>query len=232
MATFRRRKTAESTIRLLKRAGVPFKLLGEDEWCCGSVLLRTGNRKLAKSVAKHNVDALKKAGAKRVLTSCSGCYRTLKKDYPELSEGQCPDVVHITDFLDELISGGKLKLGEKKVRITYHDPCHLGRHTGSYDVPRKILKSVPGVELVEMKRIRENARCCGAGGGMSSAYKQLASQMADTRLAEADGTGAKFLVTACPFCVHALDEAARRKKSGIKVMDFAEFLCETIETKE
>ena len=193
MATFRQKKTAESTISLLKKAGVDFRVLGEEEWCCGSVLLRTGNPKLAKKVVSHNVDALKKAGATKVITSCSGCYRTLKKDYPEIAGALDFEVVHVTDFINELISGEKLKLNDKKVKITYHDPCHLGRHTGSYDIPRNVLRKVPGVELVEMKRIRENARCCGAGGGLASAYKQLAAQIGDTRFAEAEATGADIV---------------------------------------
>ena len=224
MATYRQKKTAESTIRLLKKAGVEFKMLGEDEWCCGSVLLRTGNRKLAKKVAAHNIDAIRKTGAKKVVTSCSGCYRTLKKDYPELAGSTSFEVQHITEFLDELLSSGKLKLTDKNVRITYHDPCHLGRHMGVYDIPRNVLKKIPGVTLAEMPRNREQARCCGAGGGLSSAYKSLASQIADTRFAEAESTRAEYLVTACPFCVHALAEAGIRKKSGLKVMDFAEFV--------
>jgi len=226
MATYRQKKTAESTIKLLKKAGLDFITLGEDEWCCGSILLRTGNEKLAKKVALHNIDALKKCNTKKVVTSCSGCYRTLKKDYPVLAGSIGFDVFHITELLDELISSGKLKMNAKNIKITYHDPCHLGRHSGIYDVPRKVLKSIPNIQLIEMKRIRENARCCGAGGGMSSAYKSLAMQIADTRFSEAEGTGAEILVTACPFCVYALADAAQRKKSNMKVMDFSEFINE------
>ncbi len=226
MATYRAKEIAKSTIELLRKADVNFKLLGKDEWCCGSVLLRTGNIETAKDIAEHNIQVLNKADTTQVLTSCAGCYRTLKKDYEEMFGKQNFEIIHIVDFLGELVDEGKLKFPEVKIKVTYHDPCHLGRHTNIYDTPRKILNSIPGLELVEMARNRKNARCCGAGGGVRSAFKELSDKMADERLKEAEETGAEVLTSACPFCTFALREAAKRNGSKMRVLDLPEFLVE------
>ncbi len=229
MATYRAKEIARGTIELLKRANVEFKMLGKDEWCCGSVLLRTGNIETAKEVAEHNIKALKNADTTQVLTSCAGCYRTLKKDYEKMFGKQDFEVIHIVDFLERLVEEGKLKFPEAKMKVTYHDPCHLGRHSGVYEAPRKILSSIPGLELVEMVRNRQNARCCGAGGGVRSAFKELSDKMADERLKEAEETGAEVLTSACPFCTFALREAAERNGSKIRVLDLPELLMEVLE---
>jgi heterodisulfide reductase subunit D len=228
MATYRAKNIAKSTIELMKKADVDFKLLGADEWCCGSVLLRTGNIEAAKEVAEHNIEAFKNTNTTKVVTSCSGCYRTLKKDYEELFGKQDFEVVHIVDFLKKLIDEGKLKFPKVNMKVTYHDPCHLGRHSGIYESPREILKSVPGLELLEMARNRQNARCCGAGGGVRSAFKELSDKIADDRLKEAEETGADFLTSACPFCTFALREAAERNGSKIRVLDMPELLVEIL----
>ena len=229
MATYRAREIAEATIELLRKADVDFKLLGADEWCCGSVLLRTGNVELAKEIAEHNIQAFKKAGTTQVLTSCAGCYRTLKKDYEKMFGKQDFEVIHIVDFLGELVDEGKLKFPEVKMKVTYHDPCHLGRHSDIYEAPRRILSSIQGLELVEMTRNKQNARCCGAGGGVRAAFKELADKMADERLKEAEETGAEVLTSACPFCTFALRDAAKRKGSKIRVLDLPELLVEIFE---
>jgi Fe-S oxidoreductase len=226
MATFRTKNIAKSTIELLGKAGVEFKLLGKDEWCCGSVLLRTGEQEGAKKTAEHNIQAFKDADANEVVTSCAGCFRTLKKDYQDLFGEQDFEVYHIVQFIKRLIDDGKLKFSKKDLKVTYHDPCHLGRHSKVYEEPRDILKSMPGVELVEMQRNRANARCCGAGGGVASAFKELAEDMADSRIEEAVETGAEVLVSPCPFCVYALKSAAERVNADIKVMDLVELLNE------
>jgi len=228
MATYREQQIAETTIDLLKKAGVEFTMLGEEEWCCGSVMLRTGNKEVAQEMAEHNIAAFKKAGVDTVITSCSGCYRTIKTDYEKLTGSQDYEVKHVLELIKELIDQGKLKFPETKLKVTYHDPCHLGRHSEMYDIPRDVLKSVPGFELVEMERNRENARCCGAGGGVSSAYKDLSNQMADDRIADAEKTGAEVLTSACPFCTHQLRQAAERNNSKMRVLDITELLVEII----
>jgi heterodisulfide reductase subunit D len=229
MATYRAKEIARSTIELLKKANVDFKLLGKDEWCCGSVLLRTGNLETAKEVAEHNIEAFKKAESTQVLTSCAGCYRTLKKDYEKMFGKRDFEVIHIVDFLEKLIEDGKLKFPQANMKVTYHDPCHLGRHSDVYESPRKILNSIPGLELMEMTRNRKNAGCCGAGGGVRSAFKELSDKMADERLKEAEETGAEVLTSACPFCTFALRDAAKRNGSKIRVLDLPELLLEIVE---
>ena len=228
MATYREQDIAKTTIDLLKKAGIEFTMLGEEEWCCGSVMLRTGNTDVAQEMAEHNIEAFKNAGADTVITSCSGCFKTIKSDYEKLAGPQDYEVKHVLEFIKDLIEEGKLTFPETKVKVTYHDPCHLGRHSGMYDIPREVLTSIPGLELVEMERNRENARCCGAGGGVSSAYKDLSNQMADDRIVDADKTGAEVLTSACPFCTHQLRLAAERKGSKMRVLDITELLMEIL----
>jgi Fe-S oxidoreductase len=229
MATYRAQDIARATIELLRRAGVDFELLGKEEWCCGSVLLRTGDRTTAEEVARHNIKVLGDAGATAVVTSCAGCFRTLDKDYKEMFGKQDFEVVHFVDFLLSLIREGKLEFPEVNMKVTYHDPCHLGRHSGVYEAPREILKSVPGLELFEMAHNRQNAKCCGAGGGVRAARRELSDKMGDARLREAVDTGADVLTSACPFCTFALREAAERSGSKIKVLDLPELLLEILE---
>jgi Fe-S oxidoreductase len=226
MASYRLDSIAKGTIELLKKAGVEFQMLGDDEWCCGSVLLRTGNRELAEEVANHNLEAFKNAGADRIVTSCAGCFKTLKNDYPELVEGFDFEVLSSPELINSLIKEGKIKFKKVDKKVTFHDPCHLGRHSKVYDEPREVLESVEGLTLVEMARNRENSRCCGSGGGVQSAFKELAHKIADTRIEEAAGTGAEVLTTPCPFCTFALSEAAKRNSKNIEVKDFAELILE------
>ncbi len=228
MATYRAKDIAKSTIELLRRGGVEFELMGEDEWCCGSVMLRTGNVDLADELREHNLDAFKKHDAHLVITSCSGCFKTIKQDYEKMTGSLDFEAKHVLEILKELIEEGKLKFPKTKMKVTYHDPCHLGRHSGMYNIPRDILNSISGLEFVEMPRNRENARCCGAGGGVRAGYRELADKMADARVEEAMETGAEVLTSACPFCTFALREAAERKGSKIRVLDLPELLVEIL----
>ena len=226
MATYRLPSIAEATIKILKHAGLDFKMLGEDEWCCGSVTFRTGFVDDGKKMARHNVDALKAAGATRVVTACAGCFRTLSIDYPELLGEELPfEIIHFPSLLKELIEDGKLKFPEgEKVSVTYHDPCHIGRHMGIYDDPREALEAIPQVDLKEMHKSRGNASCCGAGGGVRSTNRDLARGAAEIRLNEAEETGAEVLTTACPFCTFNLREGVERSESDLEMLDFPEFV--------
>ena len=197
---------AKATERLLEIAGVDFHTL-DDEKCCGSVLLRTGFTDEAAEQIKKNTEILKD---EKIITSCAGCYKTLKDDYEGL------DVIHISQLLDELIKEGKLKLSKSDLEVTYHDSCHLGRHSNVFDEPRNVIKSV--ANLVEMENNHENSLCCGAGGGVKSAYPEIASQMAQSRIAQAKETGCKTLVTPCPFCKLNLEN------EDMEVLDLTEFL--------
>ncbi|WP_455393089.1 (Fe-S)-binding protein [[Eubacterium] cellulosolvens] len=232
MATYREKNIAKTTIELLQKLGVEFTMLGKDEWCCGSVMLRSGNTEVVKQLMEHNVNAFKNVGADTVITSCAGCYRTIKQDYPKYLGELDFEILHTPDYVLRLVEAGKIKFKPmpNSTKITYHDPCHLGRHMNIYDPPRKVLQAIEGVELVEMERARENARCCGSGGGVSSAYKSLSNQMADTRLKDAIDTQAKILTSACPFCTYALKSAAERAQvlNNLKVVDFSELVLDQI----
>ncbi|MBM4237064.1 MAG: (Fe-S)-binding protein [Euryarchaeota archaeon] len=213
-AAFRSPDTVIATMDILDAAGVKYRVLGEDEWCCGSVLRRTGFVDEADRLREHNVKAFKDARVKTVVTSCAGCFRTLKKEYG--MEGI--EVLHITEYVDRLLQEGKLSVKKSRDRVTYHDPCHLGKHMGVYDAPRRVMKKV--ATLVEMEHCRENSMCCGAGGGVKSAFGETATGIGAKRMDEAKETGAKVVVTPCPFCRTNLADSS----DCLPVVDFAEFV--------
>ncbi|MFX1357030.1 MAG: (Fe-S)-binding protein [Promethearchaeota archaeon] len=228
-SSYRQKNIASATANILKKLALNFTIL-EDEWCCGSPLQRTGQSETARECAVHNIEELKKAGVKQVVTSCSGCYRMLIKDYKE-KYGLDYDfeVIHFPVFLLDLINKGDLKLekGFNQI-ITYHDPCHIGRHMGIYDSPRELLEKIPGVKLVEMDRIRDNAWCCGSGGGVKSAFNDLAMFAAKERCDEAMRTGAQGIVSSCPFCWRNLNDAIEENNLNIKMYDLVELVWESI----
>ena len=145
-----------------------------------------------------------------IITSCAGCYKTLKDDYEGL------DVIHISQLLNQLINEGRLDVSKTDLDVTYHDSCHLGRHCDEFDEPREVIRSV--ANLIEMENVRENSLCCGAGGGVKSAYPQIASQMGKSRIEQAKETGCETLVTPCPFCKLNLEN------DDLEVLDLTEFL--------
>ncbi|NVM27754.1 MAG: (Fe-S)-binding protein [Candidatus Helarchaeota archaeon] len=224
-SSYRESEIAAEMLDLLTKMGIDVTV-SKDEWCCGSPLIRTGQLKLVKDLAEHNMEMIKKIGAKAVVFSCAGCYRTFKEDYEPLL-GKTPDIelYHVTDYIAKLIDDEKINFKEgDPVKVTYHDPCHAGRHCGIYDSPRKVLKSIPGVELIEMKRNRENAWCCGAGGGVKSGFRDWAVEIASERIKEAEETGAAILVSSCPFCKRNLMDAIKATKSKLKFMDVTELV--------
>lgn len=226
---YRRPEIADATVKILDAAGVNFVTLHPEEWCCGSPTLRVGRRGLFLKLAKHNVEALRKAGVKRVVTSCAGCYRTLSQDYPEFV-GELPfKILHTSELIADLLKEGRLKLTrEVPETVTYHDPCHLGRHTGTYEQPREVLESIPSIKLVEMPRNRETALCCGAGGGVKAGFPDFAMQAALERVKEAHEVGATTITSACPFCAHNLKEAIRKAASPLKFYDLTELVLKAI----
>jgi len=225
---YRRPEIAEATVRILNAGGVDFVTLHPEEWCCGSPALRVGKRDLFLDLARHNVEAIRRSGVTKVVASCAGCYRGLSQDYPEFV-GETPfKVVHTSELMAELIKEGQLKLTrEVPETVTYHDPCHLGRHTGIYEEPREVLRSIPAIKLVEMPKNRENALCCGAGGGVKAGFPDFAIQAALRRLDEAKDVGAESIVSTCPFCAHNLKEAIRKSGSQLKFYDLAELVSKT-----
>ncbi len=236
-AGYKQLTLAFATSRVLNKLGIKFAMLGEDEWCCGSALIRTGqahvNDMMPLQVAKHNVEAIMKKGAKKVLFACSGCFRAAKVDWPRLLGKKLPfEVVHITEFLADQIKQGKIKW-EKSIdkTITYHDPCHLGRHVGVYDAPRYVLTHIPGVNFVEMERIKEFQRCCGAGGGVKAGIPDLADSVAQSRVKDALETKADILSSACPFCKRNLMDGRDSMKADIDVEDVIELVAQALGLK-
>jgi len=187
-------------VRLMHKAGVDFGILGNAEKCCGSTAFNLGYVKVLEKYGAENIEAFNKLGIKTIVTPCSGCYNTIGNVYAQL--GECRfEVKHSLVLLSELIEQKKLKPTHSiDAVVTYHDPCHLGRHGKIFDPPREILKSIPGLTLVEMNRIREYSFCCGGGGGARTGKLEFALATASRRVKEAEGTGAKLLATACPFC--------------------------------
>ena len=197
---------SRATEKLLKLADIDYHIL-DDEKCCGSVLFRTGFEDEALEQISKNTEVFKD---ELILTSCAGCYKTFKDDYDDV------DVIHISQLIDDLIKNKKLNFSKKDLNVTFHDSCHLGRHSNVFDSPRDVIKAV--ANLVEMENIRENSLCCGAGGGVKSAYPGIASEMAKSRINQARDTGCETLITACPFCKLNLEN------EDLEVLDLTEFL--------
>jgi Fe-S oxidoreductase len=217
---------------ILKAAKVDFGILGKDESCCGCRAYDMGYRGEFTKFAQNNLELWKNAGVKTVVTACADCYYAFKRLYPELDSKV--QVFHITEYLDRLIKGGQLKLTRKvPLTVTYHDPCHLGRRSnvyvpgkaiqGVYEEPRSILKAIPGLQLVEMYRIKEYAWCCGAGGGVKEAYPDFSQWTANERLLEAKTTGAKAIVSACSWCERNFLDAMGQKPD-IEVLDIVDLV--------
>ncbi len=218
------REMALNTARVLSAAGVDFGTLGNEEHCCGSTLLRTGLTESAKKAALANISLFERASPTMIVTSCAGCYKTLRQDYPRFGKIGAR-IVHATELVAGLVESGRLRLKNRiDSKVTFHDPCHLGRHLGVYDPPRKLLESIPGVKLVEMERTREEARCCGAGGGVRTAFPDLARKISGLRVADAERTEASFLATSCPFCYQSLKETIAEKRSPLRMTDVLELV--------
>ena len=217
---YRMQPLAAATAKLLDKAGVKFNILGEDEWCCGSPLLRTGQKGVVRDeLAPHNVREMDKRGWKAMVTACAGCYNTMKTDYPKLTGNPSYKLYHISEYLEKLIKEGKLKFTKEfKKKVAYHDPCHLGRHAKVFDAPRNVLKAIPGLTLVETKAERMDSVCCGAGGGFKSAFNDMAEEIAAERVKHFVAAGADVIATSCPFCQVNLNAGAKRAGLDIKTM--------------
>jgi len=224
-SSYRTKEIALAAVKFLKQIGVKFTIL-RDETCCGSILLRYGYVNEAREQAEKLVKRFNEMGVKTVIFTCPGCYRTFKKDYPEiLGRDLGFETLHLVEFLDTYLKDKNIAFEAKgSVVVTYHDPCHLGRHLNVYEAPRNIIRLVDGLSLVEMETIKNFAHCCGAGGGVKSTFPDLALKVAGNRVDEALEVGAKILLSACPFCKLNLKQAAN---DGLKVLDIAELLAET-----
>ena len=215
---------AIDTARVLARAKVDFGTLGNEEGCCGSTLLRTGLKDSARRMVEKNIERFEEASPSLIVASCAGCYKTIKQDYPKVGKVGAR-VLHMTQYVNDLIDEKRLVLDRKvEGRVTFHDPCHLGRHSKLYDEPRRILESIPGIKLVEMERTREESRCCGAGGGVKTAFPELAEKISALRIEDAERAGADMLVTSCPFCYQSLKASIDAKGSKLRMSDLMELV--------
>ncbi len=215
-SAFRNPQTGRATISILKKLGEDFTLL--NEMCCGSVMERVGgSEEEVRDIMRRNIESIASQGVEQVVFSCAGCYRMFKEEYPKHVDVPFK-VRHISEFLAER----DLHLAPLKKTITYHDPCHLGRHSGVYRAPREVIAKIPGAQFKEMSKSAETAGCCGGGGGVRSAYPELSGQIAAKRVK--DASFADVLITACPFCVNNL--RVGREKSGctVEVVDLVEVI--------
>lgn len=225
----RLKKVAVATANILKKAGVDFGILGTKESCCGESIRKTGGEEVYKTLAKENIKNFIDHGVKKILVSSPHCYHTFKNEYPEFMVNF--EVVHISQYLAELIKEGRLKLpGEYAKKITYHDPCYLGRHNGVYDEPRDVLRSVSGVDLVEMSDSHQSSLCCGGGGGRIWMDTPKNERFSDIRLDQAEKTGADVLVTACPYCITNFEESrlSDEETSAPEIKDITEIINEVL----
>lgn len=228
--SYRRQDLAQASVRLLAKAGVKFSILGPDEWCCGSPLLRTGQTELVKKeLIQHNVNEMEKRGVPVLLTACAGCYNTIKRDYPKVF-GKLPfKLYHISEFLEKLIKEKKLVLSKPVSKsVTYHDPCHLGRHAKVFVAPRNVIKAIPGIKYVEMERNKMKSRCCGAGGGFKAQFNDMAESIAVERIREAKEAGAELIVTTCPFCGVNLNAGAKKAGIDLKTVDLVQLVSQAV----
>ncbi len=222
-SNYRQKNLRDSTLRFLKKAKIDFTLI--DEHCCCSPIIRTGQISPVKDFMNYNVEKIKAAGATKVITSCAGCYRTLKNDFVKFGVEYDFKLYHIAELVKQLLDKGKLKFKSNYDKtVTYHDPCHLGRHSGIYEIPREVYKKIPGINFVEMKRNRENAYCCGAGGGVKIGYPDWSVEISKERLEEAKETGATVVSSTCPFCRTNLSDANDKFNMGFEVIDLIEIL--------
>jgi len=214
-------------IETMQMAGVDVGIMGREENCCGGRAYEIGYTGEFTKYAEHSVQTFNSLGVATVVTSCADGYAAFKMLHPKVNIPMRYEVLHAVEFLDRLIKAGSLKPKTKvAMKVTYHDPCHLGRHVppGVYDPPRDVLNSIPGIKLVEMERIRENAWCCGAGAGVSQANPELALWTANERLKEALATGATAIVTSCPWCERNFKDAAKEYRQPIEVFDVVELV--------
>jgi heterodisulfide reductase subunit D len=222
-SNYRRQELRDATLRFLKKINLDFTLI--DEHCCCSPIIRTGQTQPVKEFMNYNIEKIKETGAKKVVTSCAGCYRTLKNDFEKFGVNHELEIVHTSELVKQLLDEGKIEIKSNFDKtITYHDPCHLGRHSGIYEEPREVYKKIPGVTLVEMRRNRENAWCCGAGGGVKIGFPEWSVEVSKERLEEAKETGASIVSSTCPFCKTNLGDANREFNMDFEILDLIEIL--------
>lgn len=223
----RAQRVSKAFAEILNKANVSFAILGAEEGCTGDPAKRAGNEFLFQMQAMQNIEILNGYSVKRIVTACPHCYNTLKNEYPNL--GGNYDVVHHTQFINELLDCGRLAIeggAFKGKKITYHDSCYLGRSNGIYEAPRMIMERLDA-DLVEMKRCKTNGFCCGAGGAQM--FKEAENGNREVNVERADEaiqTGAEIIVVNCPFCMTMMRDGTKHfeKENDVQVLDIAELI--------
>ena len=223
-------KIPQAMVQILGRANVDFTLLGGTEWCCGFPLYTAGMGDQIVELARHNLEVVAATGAKTLVSTCASCYHTWKHIYPEiLSEfPEDLEVLHSTEYLARMIENGQLKLGPVDRAVTYHDPCDLGKRSSVFDEPRYVLEHIPGLELVEMARHREDSLCCGGGGNVEAFSPDVVTAASKERLVQAQATGAQEILSACQQCMRTLYAGARKNRIRMKVADISQVVLESL----
>ena len=227
----RAKKISKSFVRLLNKAEVSFGVLGVEESCTGDPAKRAGNEFLFQMQAVSNIEVLNSYNIKKIVTTCPHCFNTIKNEYPSL--GGSYDVVHHTQLLDQLIKDGRIKVEKdlyKGKKITFHDPCYLGRANKEYTAPRSLINSVKA-DLKEMKSCKEKALCCGAGGAQMFKESEKGNQEINIkRTKQAINTNAKIIAAGCPFCNTMLSDGIKSESENmdVKVMDISEIIDDSV----
>ncbi len=218
-------ETARALVSVLKKAGVSFGVIGEEESCCGESARKVGGEEEFQSLAAANIKLFSDNGVKKIITTSPHCLYTFKQEYSEL--GLEVEAVHYTQLLAELVEKGEIQVkGEVAKKVIYHDPCYLGRHSEEYEAPRQVLGAIPEAEQLEMECCRKESICCGGGGGRIWIETDTGARFGDLRIADAVNKKADIVATACPYCTIMLDSANIDKKVDIK--DIAEILDEAL----
>ncbi|MFX0135700.1 MAG: (Fe-S)-binding protein [Candidatus Hodarchaeota archaeon] len=213
----------------LIKIGLKLNYFGKNEICCGALLSTTGYLDEFHELSLKNINLVNKNMIKKIITPCPGCYKILKNKYSKLETDFKPEILHYTEILADYLQKGKIKFQNKiKMKVTWHDPCDLGRHMRLLEPPRIILKRIPGIQLIEMKNNKYEARCCGAGGGMLSSNADLSMDIATKRLQAAEATGAEALVTMCPTCESTFQRVIRYTDSNLKLYDLGELVFQAL----
>ncbi|CDX04860.1 putative iron-sulfur-binding oxidoreductase FadF [bioreactor metagenome] len=229
----RARQVSAAVARIFQAARVNFVILGAEEKCCGEFARRAGNEYLYQSLVAENVELLNGYNVKKIITTCPHCLNTLRNEYPEF--GGHYEVIHHTQFINELVSSGKLKLKQDPVsepqKIVYHDSCYLGRYQQEYTAPRELFSKVPGVQLMEMDRHHDKSFCCGAGGGRMWMEEHLGERINDMRVEQALAKKPQAIGANCPYCITMLEDGIKETQDSeqlVQVVDPAELIVKLI----
>jgi heterodisulfide reductase subunit D len=214
---------------ILNELDMNWTLLGEDEWCCGNPLMLAGDEDGAKRYAEHNIDVLESRGVEKVITSCAGCYRVFKWEYPKLLKKKVNfEVVHSVEFLRDKIVSKELTIKPSMQKMTYHDPCELSRLGGVIEAPREVMKHLT-TNYIELPENKLDVRCCGGGGLLQTVNNDLRTSIVQRRIDQAKSMGIEIITSACPSCKLAFLDGIRASGDDIEVLDILELAARQLE---